>query len=356
MPCPGCLERAAAGEGEPSYMMRVTRERLTEHRKKYPNGRLVITAPFQHRVFYDGAWPAPTRSFPLFQFRAYESPYEQMGGWDTLLYWSLQALMDSLRKQAYDQMVLSKPVLVVGTNADGKAALEDGNGNPFNFTNDADRVATYTGPPGTLQSSVWQFQGAGMPTSLPQLYSILSGSFYQTKGTPSMPAGPEQSKDVAFKSLLLQKESGDIPVDDHKQILAEEEGLFLGIVLDMWVHNSTDEKVVRYLGEDGRMQFQLLRGEDIPNVDVVVGAPPTMKQGAVEEIQNLIQWAQTPSPALRQILAKRLNLSPSEVAAVEQEMAMQMAPPPGMGGGQMNGQVPPDMASAFGGAPPAGMQ
>lgn len=351
--CPKCLEGYMNGEKpSPSYLYRVTREKLTEHRLKYPNGRLVIVAPHQQRVFYDGPWQAPTRSFPILQARAYESPYELMGGTDTLIYWSLQALMDSLRKQGYDQMVTSKPLLILASTADGKPGLTDAEGNAFVRTDDTEQIAYYHGPPGMLSQMIHQFQGNGLPGSFPALYNILSQSFYQARGVGQVQFGPEQSKDVAYRSLLLQKESGDIPVEDHKQIWREDEGLFLGCTLDVWVHNSTQERAIRYLGDDGNMQFQLLRGSDIPNVDVVVGTPPQIKQGAIDEIGALTQWAQIPVPALRRIVARRLNMSPSEVAEVEAELS---APPMPPGAPGTNGQPMPDMSAAMGGAIPPQM-
>lgn len=345
MPCPACLNEARP---EASYLVRVRRERLTEQRLKYPKGRLVIIAPTQRRLFYDGGWPAPTRSFPLLQLRAYESPYEQMGGCDTLLYWSLQALLDQLRKQGYDQMVTSKPILIFGRGLDGKT-ITDLNGDPFRYSDQNGQVAFVDDmPPGMpIQNMIHQFQGNGLPGSFPTLYSILSNSFYQTRGVGQVQFSPEQSKDVAYRSLLLQKESGDIPVDDHKQVWQEEEGLFLGCVLDVWVYNSTVPRAIRYLGADGTMGFHLLKGSDIPNVDVVVGTPPIVKQGALDEVQAINQWAQVPSPAVRRLLARRLGLNPSEVAEVEAELS----------GGQIPGQAPDQAAPAWaanmgGGFPP----
>jgi len=193
---------------------------------------------------------------------------------------------------------------------------------------------------------VAQFQGNGLPGSFPTLYSILSNSFYQTRGVGQVQFGPDQSKDVAYRSLLLQKESGDIPVDDHRQIWQEEEGLFLGCVLDLWVANSSVPRSIRYLGPDGLMGFQLLKGSDIPNVDVIVGTPPTVKQGALDEVNAIMQYAQVPSPALRRILARRLGLSPSEVAEIEAEMT---AMPPQM---PQTGAVPAFAAPQGGGFSP----
>jgi hypothetical protein len=355
--CPMCLEKYMDGQKQtPSYLYRVEREKLTEHRMKYPKGRLVIVLPHQHRTVYDGPWQADTRSFPILQMRAYESPYEQMGGTDTLIYWSLQALLDQLRKQGYDQMVTSKPLLIMAGKADGTAGLTDASGRQFLYTDGNDQVAYYDGPPGMISQQIHQFQGNGLPPSFPALYSILSQSFYQSRGAFQGPMGPEQSKDVAFSSLMLQKESGDIPVEDHKQVWREEEGLFLGCVLDVWVANSSEARAVRYLGDDGVMQFQLLRGSDIPNVDVIIGSPPSIKQGAIDEIAALQQWAQIPSTSVRRIVARRLNLSPSEVAEVEAELsaAQQMPgqPPPG---GMQNGTPMPDFSAAQGGAFPPQM-
>ena len=356
--CPECLQKYMDGGREsPAYLYRVSSEHLTEHRLKYPKGELIIFAPHQQRTFYKGPWQAPTRSFPILQCRAYESPYELMGGTDTLLYWSIQALLDQLRKQGYDQMVSSKPLLIMAGKPDGTAGLVDANGQQFLWTDANGQMAYYDGPPGMISQMVHQFQGNGLPGSFPTLYSILSQSFYQTRGVGQVSFGPEQSKDVAYRSLMLQKESGDVPVEDHKQIWREEEGLFLGCVLDVWVANSTEARAIRYLGNDGVMGFQLLRGSDVPNVDVIVGTPPQIKQGAIDEIQALTQWSQIPLASARRIVARRLNLAPSEVAEVEAELQAQQQGPPGgaPGGGMQNGMPMPDLSAATGGAPPPGM-
>lgn len=347
--CPECLEKFMGGEKpSPSYLYRVEREKLTEQRLKYPKGKLCIIAPHQRRVFYEGGWQAPTRSFPILQARAYESPYEQMGGCDTLLYLSLQALLDAIRKQGYDQMVSSKPFLIMAANADGTPGLTDASGRQFLLTDANDQIAYYNGPPGMIGQMVHQFQGQGLPPSFPVLYGILSQSFYQSRGVGQVSFGPEQSKDVAYRSLLLQKESGDVPVEDHKQIWREEEGLFLGCVLDVWVHHSNEARAIRYLGDDGALKFRLLRGSDIPNVDVVVGTPPQIKQGAIDEVNALAQWAQTPIPSLRRIIARRLNLSPSEVAEVEAELSAQQPPAAPPGGMQQNGTPIPSFSAGQG--------
>jgi hypothetical protein len=356
--CPDCLEKFMGGEKpSPSYLYRVEREKLTEHRLKYPHGRLAIVAPHQQRKFYNGPWQAPTRSFPILQARAYESPYEQMGGCDTLLYWSLQALLDSLRKQGYDQMVTSKPLLIFGSLGDGSPGLTDAAGKAFVRTDAIDQIAYYHGPPGAISQMVHQFQGQGLPGAFPVLYNILSQSFYQSRGVGQVSFGPEQSKDVAYRSLLLQKESGDVPVEDHKQIWREEEGLFLGCVLDTWVANSSEERAIRYLGNDGATQFQLLRGSDIPNVDVIIGTPPQIKQGAIDEISALTQWAQIPIASVRRIVARRLNLSPSEVAEVEAELSAPPPPPADPTGEAQNGTPMPDFmaASEVASPPPMGV-
>lgn len=354
-PCPQCL----SGGGDVNYLFRVEREKLTEQRLKYPHGKLCIVAPFHQRLLYEGPWQAPTRSFPLLQVRAYESPYELMGGCDTLLYWSLQALLDSLRKQFYDQIVTSKPLIIMGANADGSPGLVDSQGSPYLYDSTSGQLAYYNGPPGMISQIIHQFSPNGITPSGPMLFNILSQSFYQTRGVGQVQFGPDQSKDVAYRSLLLQKETGDIPVEDHKQIWREEEGLFLGCALDVWVHHSTEARAVRYLGPDGNTAFQLLKGSDIPNVDVVVGAPPQIKQGAIDEIQAMLQWSQIPIPALRRVVARRLNLTPSEVSEVEAELMAQqqaMAGPPQPGPGAMGngGPSPEAMAAALGAQPPVG--
>lgn len=342
MPCPACMNNEPP---QVSYLYRVTREKLTDEMKKYPRGRLVIVAPYQRRTFYDDAWQAPCRSFPIWQQRAYESPYEQQGGTDTLLYWSLQSLMDALRRQAYEQMVTSKPIIMFAGGPDG-VGLTDGNNQPFVYddTNGQIAYANVT----SLQGMVQQFQGGGMPASLPSLYQILSSSFYQTKGTGQVSFTPERSRDVAYASLKLQQESGDVAVDDHKETVFEDEGLFWGTVLDTVVHNAPIQWFEARFGPEAGQALTLLRAEVGANVDVIVGSPPAIKQGAVDELRALQEWDQLQNPALRRIAARKLGISPADEAQVEmerQKLMQTMGPP--QGGPAMNGGPAP--------APPAGM-
>ena len=325
--CPECLMKAMMGEiPAPSYLYRVSRETVTEQRQRQVPMKLCIVAPLLGRVFYEGPDQAPCRSFRIFQLRAYEIPYEHRGGCDTLLYWSLQALMDALRRQMYEQMVTSKPVIIMGGDPTNGRGLVDSKGRPFRYddTNGQMAYAPDVSPGMGISQLIHQFQGAGMPNSAPELFSIISSSFYQTKSTGQVAFGPERSRDVATGTLRLMQETGDVPIDDHREILFEEEGLFLGCVLDLIVHNAPLEWWEACFGPEANQALQLLRAERGPNVDVIVGVTPTVKQGAIEEIKAMAEWATLPYAALRAEAAPRIGVSMKTLAAIEMEIQQQM--------------------------------
>lgn len=340
MPCPQCMNQAPPTV---SYMYRVGRETLTDERLKYPKGKLCIVAPYQQREFYKGAWQAPCRSFPIWQQRAYESPYEQRGGTDTLIYWTLQTLMDQLRRQGYEQMVTSKPLIIMAGGQDGEGLL-DANGQPFIMSDDNGQIAYSKWP--TITGMVQHVQSPGLPAAFPQLYQIIAGSFYQTKSTGQVSFSPEQSRDVAYSSLRLQQETGDVPIDYHREIVFQEEGMFLGCILDLIVHNGSLERFERTFGPQAKAALNLLRAEPAANVDVIVGTSPSIRQGAADEVKTMIEWSNIPSAAIRKEMAGRLGLSPAVVAEVEAEK--KAAPPPG---GPMNGVPAPAQLAATGAVP-----
>ena len=353
--CPECLMKAMMGEiSTPSYLYRVSRENLTDTLLKYPKGRLRIVAPHQDKLFYEGEWQAPCRSFPMLQLRAYEHPDEQAGGCDTLIYWSLQTLMNQMRRQMYEQMVTAKPLFIIGGDPVSGRGLVDSKGRPLRITDENHGQVGYApdAPAGVpLRSLIDQFQGAGLPSGAPELYSILSGSFYQTKGTGQVNFTPDRSRDVAYSSLRLQQETGDAPIDDHRDILFAEEGLFFGCVLDLIVHNAPPEWWNRCFGEQAINAMNLLKAEVAANVDVIVGMTPTIKQAAVDELQALDTWSRLPLRSIRGIGAKKIGLNPGEVAEVEaeiQEMQMAQMQMASMGAA-MNGQPGASAPAAQGG-------
>ena len=75
------------------------------------------------------------------------------------------------------------------------------------------------------------FQGPGMNSAMPAFRSILNQqwSFIGT-GDITMPA--ERSRDIAVGTIQAMQQSGDLPVQLHRQGLTSDEAIEYGIVLD----------------------------------------------------------------------------------------------------------------------------
>jgi hypothetical protein len=342
--CPLCFDGVPQKLSE---LERIDVERTDGHYLRYPAGRLVIFAPIQRRIFYDGAWPERCRSFPFFQCRFYENPEEYHGQNDASIHWSHQVILNSLRRMGYEQMRTSKRLIIMAGGPGAGKGLVDHRGRPFLLSDENGYIA-YTQNP-TTQGMIQEFQGQGLPSQFPVYYNIINGALQSTLGSSDLGITQENSKDIAASTVRQLSQMANIPVADHKDVLNEEEGVFLGCVLDILVEHMDVPKAVRYFGPEGQAIVQRLRASDIPNVDVIVTAQPTLRTEQIEDLRVFQQWAALPPP-VRKIAARRLGLAPSEIAEFEAEQ-MKMAqtqPPavPGMGVPAPNG-VPAGM-----GAPP----
>lgn len=343
--CPVCYE---SDPQKISMLQRIDAERTNGHYLRYPTGRLIIFAPIQKRIFYDGPWPEKSRSFRVFQFRAYENPEEYHGQNDAALHWSHQVILNSLRRMGYEQMRASKRLIIMAGGPGPGKGLQDHRGRPFLLSDENGYVA-YTSQP-TTQGMITEFQGQGLPAMFPSYYNIINGALQSTLGSSDLGITPENSKDIAASTVRQLSQMANIPVADHKDVLNEEEGVFLGCVLDIQVEHMDVPKAVRYFGPEGQAIVARLRAADIPNVDVIVTAQPTLRTEQIEDLKVFQQWATLPPP-IRKIAARRLGLAPSEIAEFEAEVAkMQQAPPMG---GAPNGPPAPAMPPGGQGAPMA---
>lgn len=347
LPCPQCMNKNP-GSPEVSYLTRVDFERTEESVLKYPNGRLRITAPYQSRLFYDGPWPERTRSYRYLQFRCYEHPQEHIGQNDVALHATKQAILDSLTRMAYEQMRTSKRVIVVAGGPNGEGLLDAAN-RPYRLSDENGHVA-YT-KFGTVQGMVQEFQGQGMPSALPTLYNMVHASMHATLGITDFGLTQDRSKDVAAASLQKIEEVGNIPVADHRDALNDEESIFKGVCLDMWVEHATPELALKALGPNGIQYVMALRNSDTRDMDVLVTASPAIRHINDDQMNRVMQWVQLArmDPVGAQVVAKMANIPPWVVREI-QSAPMTMSPAVG------NGTQPPNQAAAMGGAKTAPVQ
>lgn len=320
-PCPYCAQENPSAN---SYLQRIEQTTPNEVVKRYPKGKLCIFAPYQRRIFYEGPWQAPMRTFPFEVFKAYEHPEEFIGQSDTSLHWSHQTVLNAMRRLGYEQMQTSKPLLVFADDGDGMM-LTDADGDPFVFSDAQGQTARWHGPPGTLMGSVHQFQGNGLPGAFVSFYQIMQSAFQSTQGIDDLGLTAQNSKDIAASTVSQLKQMGEIPVEDHRAVLNESREPFFGAILDLATYVMTDAEAVRVFGPDGSPKIRALKGTDLPQgVDVIVTTSPSIKQASMEDFQKVQAFGQM-DPALQVIAARALNI-PSTLLRQYQSSRQQQQP------------------------------
>jgi hypothetical protein len=330
-----CPECDANPEMAAVPMERITHVSEEQSFLRYPHGRLIIIAPSSEVLLYDGPWLCPTRSFPCMLWKSYDHPTDPYGQSDTSLHWSHQLILDVLLRSGYWQMIRNQDVILAPLTGKGGPGLFQADGKtPFEFTDQHGAVAYFRDP--LLAHSVQHFQGSGLAAGLPQLYDMIRGSFSGNKGSGDFGLTPENSKNIAASTVNQLTQLGEIPTEDHIASLQAEESIFFGNVLDMIIHYWTEERVIRTMGPDGVMKFLKLKGDYIPNADIVVGSGHTLSMAKSEEFKTFIEWSQL-DDAARIVGAELLNLSPGIVRKYElarQAMIAQMGPPAAQPGTQ----------------------
>jgi hypothetical protein len=365
-PCPQCLNQQPPAV---NYMRRIDAERTDATVLKYPNGRLRIVAPFQKKMLFEGGWPEDTRSYRYYQFRPYEHPQEHIGQNDVALHATKQAILDSLTRFGYEQMRASRRIIVVGGGQDGMG-LVNAHQRPFRMS-DEDGNFAYTKAM-NVEGLIKEFQGAGIPSGLPTLYNLVYQSLQSTLGFTDFGLTPDRSKDIAASSLQKIEEVGEIPVTDHRDVSNDEESVFKGVCLDIWVARASAELAAKVLGEgsppsmdpmtgalvpgepSGPEILWLLRQTDTRDMDVVVTASPTIRHMNQDQMALVQQWIgmYRVDPQAALIVAEMTNIPPSIVRRLQ---ALPPAPPPMTPPTQGGNGKPPsaNAAAANGGATPA---
>jgi len=130
------------------------------------------------------------------------------------------------------------------------------------------------------------------------------------------------------------------------------------VTLDIIRAAYTEKRLLRMKGKDGSRVFNLFRGADLPNFDILVTDDPNALQFQGETVDNLLKVLNQPPP-VQKFLARALNISASTLKDFQEEMKtwQESQAPPGAGpGGPAGGgpPLPPGIASRMGPATPAG--
>jgi hypothetical protein len=191
--------------------------------------------------------------------------------------------------------------------------LLNSKGEPFEFTDAPGQIAYFNDP---LAANLTQhFQGSGLPAAWGTLAMAIENKFRANVGTSDVATAPERTRDIPVGTIQTMVQQGEIPVEDHISVLMEDEGIFLGCVLDAIVGGAWPaEKWIRTLGPTGVYAMQAVRATDLPQVDVFVTGTPRIHNLRSEDFQLFLQWLQLGSdPAAQVIAAEYLNISPTTI-------------------------------------------
>lgn len=344
-PCPEC--------GAPMQLNDVVEEQQVYD--TYPNGRYVVVDLTDEAVLFDGPWRFRWRSFPYWFFRGYEHPRQWIHLSDTALNWTLQVMSNAVLRKGFEQLIHNVDVIMTPMGG-----LLNSKREPFIFTDQAGQIAYFADPVAAQMTK--HFQGSGLPPAWGQLNMTIENKFRANVGTADIGVAPPQSKDIPVGTVEAMVRQGNIPNEDHISVLREDEGIFLGCLLDMIIGGAWGvEKWVRMLGPKGIYVMQKLAGSDIPQMDVFVSGAPKLSAIKQQEFQIFMQWVQLGQvdPAAQLVGAELLNISPSMiqkyVMARQQLMGTGGGPgkpgdanqPPSGNGGAPNG-VPGPVADRMG--------
>lgn len=310
LPCPQCIATAEQSgmTVDPDLLPKldlVRHEMDTEEVLSFPKGREVIVACFTPGcpVLSELPW-RKIRTVPYIVFGGYEHPYEPIGMSDTAYDWSLQLIADALLRQAYEQMSENKDLIIAPEDG-----LVDAAGEPWQFADSQGRVAYWTGqgPP-----QVQHFQGTGIPSGWREIFGQVQNVLMRDMGTSDIAMGPEQSRDIAVGTIKALQSTGEVPVDHHIRRLHRAESIGFSVWVDLISATWTMKRLQRMYPQEGPAIFKMLRGLDMPGVDVVVEAEPRIKDVDQQEVEALIKVLSSPPPMMK-VLAKKYGLSPADI-------------------------------------------
>lgn len=315
--CPEC-----SALGAQRVMERVDKEVVTEDVLRYARGkRLVIAAPDQRRVFYDDAWPysmngRPMRNVPLAWFKGYDLPLEPWGSCDTDWDFSYQVIANATDRRLYEWITRAGGVLVSGMGPDGHGLFSANGAKPFEFTDRPISLALWKG---MGQPQVQYFQPHGMVGELLPFMNYWNGQFRADMGISDLGLTPERSKDIPATTVRQLTATGEIPVDDHAEQIRESLSSFYGVWYDMKRALMTERQMVRLRGDDGTELMKTMRGEEMPNADVIVGAPPRWDDFDAERLGKF-QALMSPPPGMDPATWSRMMPIMAEVAGIPMEL------------------------------------
>lgn len=342
--------------GQPLRLVTSKREQFES--EQYDEGYLVIHAPFYQgkKPLFEGKWlegalndDATLPTFPYMELVGYTHPLRRAGLSDTELTKDLVVVDDSSFRATFEQMQQAGGVLVA---QQGK--LVDSEGKPFRFRSAGGEmpVAWKTDP---MAGELQFFQAPGMNTAMPQFQQMIADQ-WQHIGTGDFAGqlGPDRSKDIAVGTANLLQQTGDLPVQLHGMMLAQQEAIGAVVALT-FCRAYMGDNVVSWVTDEGEAAYSVVRGSDLVPLNVTVRADKEWRQQDVDRVQAMAQLLgqvipmQLPPPVLA-ALWKEAGFSANTFQALMGGMGGPPGPPAGNANPESGGPAPPELSLVEGGA------
>lgn len=323
--CPECMARAEQQPGGMAMqprgygdLHRVDGEELRQELLAYPEGRLVILAPYSgvRENLFDGPWPWKLRSYPAMFLPYSRHPFKITGSCITDDNWWNQTATDMLMRLVLERLLNTAPVWV--SPLDG---LEDARGNRFEFSDDNGWNAYYEG---TQFPRIELIGGdPGIPASWSPAYQYARQGLTSHTGVADFSLSEGQSRDIPASSVSQQIQQEEVPQADFRRRYLRQRSLFESVYYDFQRATYPPERVMRLRGSDGQYYMRQMAASDMPNFDFWLDDNPEMKpqdQREAAATQLIIQAIQT-TPWAVDLLAHANHFSPSIVRKAKQDFA-----------------------------------
>lgn len=276
--------------------------------------RFTIFMPLQAevRICVERDWPFDTPSVPLMVLIAKQHPAEPIGSSWTSENWWMQLASDWVLRMGIEQLRLAKPYHLLPRGAN--AGLEDAAGNPWAFGDEQGLGIFYTGQLGP--NAIQTLQGSGLPASWNTLMQAITMTFKSNMGSTDIGLTPTASRDIAVGTVKELIASAELPTQHLITKLQRARTIFWNVVLHLIGKTYNQPRWVRTLGENGQWRVLELYGWEIPAVDVVAMAEPTLAEIQNAELQNMIEYSMAPWPT-RRFIARLKNLDRQAIRELE---------------------------------------
>ncbi len=305
----------------------------------YPKGRrLVVFAPHAGTLLYKGKWPTDELiEWPYKFMRWYHDPRRWWGIGEPQHQWSLQLLANKMLVMLADN---------AAANATPKVILPKGIGFEHKrWTNLPSEKLIAKDP--RLIGQIRSFQTGDVGQSLLFLMQFSLNQLREQGGFQDVALGQMRaSSEISGRAIERAQAAAEVPVRDHlRQRYEMETGLFredFRMIKKRWKR----ERAVRLLRGIAENEVVWLKGDDLPEVDVVITSDPQVLIDRSQRADVAIKLMQQPDPTT--------GMPMLDAQAVAEWVGVPTTILRGMKSRQMQAQMAANQQGAGGPAGPAG--